>query len=183
MDLHEQLGAFERSDDRIDMRFERHYPRSIETVWSALTDPVRLNDWMGAAHVEPRVGGRYELMLDGANPMTGRILIWEPPHVLEFAWSNAHAPESTVRYELSRDGDGVRLVFTHRGAVRESRAHAARLAPVLRASRRLARRDGGAPVVPQLARTSGDLLGAISNGRRAAGSVTAEASAARATAI
>jgi hypothetical protein len=83
MDLHEQLGAFERSDDRIDMRFERHYPRSIETVWSALTDPVRLNDWMGAAHVEPRVGGRYELMLDGANPMTGRILIWEPPHVLE----------------------------------------------------------------------------------------------------
>ncbi|MGD0723321.1 MAG: SRPBCC family protein [Roseiarcus sp.] len=122
MDLQEQLGSFERRDDRIDMRFERRYPRSIETVWSALTDPVRLKDWMGAAHVEPRAGGRYELMLDGPNPMTGRILTWEPPRVLEFAWSNAHAPESTARYELSRDGDGVRLIFTHRGAPFANRA-------------------------------------------------------------
>jgi uncharacterized protein YndB with AHSA1/START domain len=58
MDIQEQLGAFERRDDSLDMRFERYYPRSIEKVWSALTDPVRLQDWMGAAYVEPRAGGR-----------------------------------------------------------------------------------------------------------------------------
>ena len=122
MDPLEQLGAFEQRDDRLDMRFERHYPRSIEKVWSALTDPARLNDWMGAAYVEPRVGGRYELMRDGPNPMTGHILIWEPPHVLEFAWSNAHAPESTARFELSSEGGGARLIFTHRGALFVNRA-------------------------------------------------------------
>jgi uncharacterized protein YndB with AHSA1/START domain len=115
MTVLEQLGTFERRDDRVDLRFERFYPRSIEKVWSALTDPVRLHDWMGAAYVEPHVGGRYELMLDGPNPMTGHITAWGPPHVLAFTWSNAHASDSSARYELSRKGDGTRLIFTHEG--------------------------------------------------------------------
>ena len=111
----EELGAFKRRDDHIDVRFERRYPRPVETVWSALTDPARLADWMGVSHVEPRVGGRFDLMVDGPHPMTGRVLVWEPPQVLEFTWSNADAPDSTVRYELTRDGDGTRLIFTHKG--------------------------------------------------------------------
>jgi len=115
MNPEEQLGTFERRDDRLDLRFERYYPRSIERVWSALTDPTRLQDWIGAAYVEPHVGGRYELMLDGPNPMTGRILAWEPPEVLEFTWGNAHSADSVARYELARKGDGTRLIFMHKG--------------------------------------------------------------------
>ena len=84
-------------------------------MWSALTDPERLADWMGVARVEPHVGGRFELMLGGPHPMTGRIRVWEPPHVLEVTWRNTHAPDSIVRYELTREGDGARLIFTHRG--------------------------------------------------------------------
>jgi uncharacterized protein YndB with AHSA1/START domain len=115
MSAAESLGAFKRRDDLIDVRFERHYPRPVETVWSAITEPARLADWMGVAHVEPRVGGRFELMLDGPHPSTGRVVVWDPPKVLEFSWSNTHAPESTIRYELSPEGDGTRLVFTHQG--------------------------------------------------------------------
>lgn len=111
----EELGAFKRHDDHIDVRFERHYPRPVETVWSALTDPVRLADWMGVSHVEPRVGGRFDLMVDGSHPMTGRVRVWEPPHILEFSWSNTHAPDSIIRYELTRDGADTRLIFTHQG--------------------------------------------------------------------
>jgi uncharacterized protein YndB with AHSA1/START domain len=40
----EELGAFKRRDDHLDVRFERYYPRSIDRVWSALTDPRRLED-------------------------------------------------------------------------------------------------------------------------------------------
>ena len=111
----EDLGAFERRGDHIDVRFERRYSRPVETVWSALTDPARLADWMGASHVEPRVGGRFDMMVDGPHPMTGRVLVWEPPHVLELAWSNTPAPDSVVRYELAREGDGTLLIFTHNG--------------------------------------------------------------------
>lgn len=110
-----QFGTFERRGDHIDVRFERRYPRPIETVWSALTEPERLADWMGVSRVEPFEGGRFEMMLDGPHPMTGRVRIWDPPHVLELGWSNTHAPDSIVRYELQRDGDGTLLTLTHWG--------------------------------------------------------------------
>lgn len=115
MAVNDELGTFSRRQDRIDVRFERFYARPIETVWSALTQPERLADWMGAAIVEPRVGGRFELMVDGSHPMTGIVRQWDPPHVLEFGWSNTHAPQSVVRYELQTKGEGTWLVFTHQG--------------------------------------------------------------------
>jgi uncharacterized protein YndB with AHSA1/START domain len=108
------FGAYERNGDVIDVRFVRHYPRPPETVWKALTEPARLADWMGRSHVEPRVGGRYETMLDGHKPMHGTVLVWDPPTSLELHWSNGHAPDSTVRFELSpAPGGGTRLEFTH----------------------------------------------------------------------
>jgi uncharacterized protein YndB with AHSA1/START domain len=110
----EALGTFApHGEDHIDVRFVRHYPRPVETVWSAITEPARLADWMGAAQVEPRVGGRIALMTDGPGPMTGVVRAWEPPHLLEFTWSNTHAPDSVVRYELSPEAGGTRLTFTH----------------------------------------------------------------------
>ncbi len=108
------LGTYERHGDHIDVRFERHYPRPPEKVWRALTDPERLADWMGVSHVEPHVGGRFETMLEGIRPMRGQVLAWDPPTLLELHWSNGHAPDSTVRYELTAEGNGTRLIFTHR---------------------------------------------------------------------
>ena len=50
--------------------------------------------------------------------MTGRIRVWDPPHVFEHEWNQQllKDPEAgVVRYELSADGDGTLLRFTHRG--------------------------------------------------------------------
>jgi uncharacterized protein YndB with AHSA1/START domain len=111
----DELGRFERRGDTVDLRYERRYPRPIETVWAALTDPARLGEWLGAARVEPQVGGRYELFIDRKRPMTGRVLTWEPPRLLEFSWDTGDAPPSTVRCELTAEDAGTRLVFTHKG--------------------------------------------------------------------
>lgn len=111
----DELGTFQRHGDRVDLRYERHYPHPIETIWAALTDPARLNDWMGLALVEPHVGGRYELFIDRPRPMTGRILTWEPPRLLEFSWDTGDAPGTVVRCELVPDGGGTRLIFLHKG--------------------------------------------------------------------
>lgn len=118
----QDLGAFERRDDHIDVHFVRHYPRPVETVWSAITEPERLADWMGVSLVEPRAGGRIEMMLDGPHPMHGHIAVWEPPHVFEFTWSNTHAPDSVVRYDLAPEAGGTRLTFTHRAMPYENSA-------------------------------------------------------------
>ncbi len=108
------LGTFERRGEELEVRFERLLPRPPETVWRALTDPERLSDWMGKSELEPRVGGRIRLLITQARPMTGVIQIWEPHKVLEFSWSNGDAPNSVVRYELTPEGDGTRLVFTQK---------------------------------------------------------------------
>ena len=38
--------------------------------------------------------------------MTGRILVWDPPHVLEHEWNQPIVEAGVVRYELHPDGDG-----------------------------------------------------------------------------
>ena len=48
--------------------------------------------------------------------MTGRILVWDPPHVLEHEWKQPIVEDGVVRYELTADGDGTLLRFTHRGS-------------------------------------------------------------------
>ena len=86
------LGTYQRrADGKLDIRFERSYPRPVQTVWAALTEPERLADWMGKSTVEPRVGGKFLTIEDSAAPMTGAVRVWEPPKVLEFSWSNKDA--------------------------------------------------------------------------------------------
>ena len=109
MSASDDLGVFERRGDHIDVRFERHFPRPVETVWSALTDPTRLSDWMGAAHVEPRVGGRIDLMLGGRHAMTGRILVWDAPHVLDPREDRLQVRQPRLRRRVVRVGDPALL--------------------------------------------------------------------------
>ena len=113
------LGTYtRRADGKLEIRFERTYPRPVDTVWKALTEPERLADWMGVSYVEPYVGGRFDTIQDSAAPSSGKVIAWEPPKVLEFSWSNKDAPESVIRYELTPDGNtGTRMVFTQKGVL------------------------------------------------------------------
>jgi uncharacterized protein YndB with AHSA1/START domain len=110
------LGTFERHGERVALRFERVFPRPIESVWAAITIAERLADWMSPAYVEPRLGGRFELFIDrpGDARMRGRIVTWEPPHVLESTWAEHGHSNSRIRFELTAQApDRTRLVFTH----------------------------------------------------------------------
>lgn len=112
----DELGTFERRGEQTTLRYERRYPRPIETVWAALTTPERLADWLGPATVEPFVGGRFQLFTDRADNarMEGRVLTWDPPRLLEYTWKMHGEPEAKVRCELAPDGpNATRLTFTH----------------------------------------------------------------------
>jgi uncharacterized protein YndB with AHSA1/START domain len=120
IDAHSR-GSLTIEGDRATMTFQRRLPYPVEVVWAAITDPAERKAWFGETTIDPRPGGVITTVADGppaaveARRMTGRILVWDPPHVLEHEWRQRVTEDSVVRYELVPDGDGTLLTFTHRG--------------------------------------------------------------------
>ena len=110
---------------------------SPETVWEFLVDPEKMVRWMGQfAELEPHPGGLYRVGVIPGHVARGEFVELDPPHRLVFTWGWEEGEDgpgavppgaSTVEIELTADGNGTRLHFTHRdlpGAERaESHAH------------------------------------------------------------
>jgi len=95
------------------LRFERRLAHPPERVWRALTDPAELAIWLvAAAELEPRLDGAVTLRWAGDAAATGRIVVWQPPEELAYTWDEGEG-ESLVRFSLTADGDGTRVVLTH----------------------------------------------------------------------
>jgi len=111
-------GRLTVDGDRAVLNFERRLPFPVEVVWSAITDPEEREQWFGVTTIEAREGGTIEMVATGPplpperKRMTGRILVWDPPHVLEHEWKQPIVEDGVVRYELTADGDGTLLRFT-----------------------------------------------------------------------
>jgi uncharacterized protein YndB with AHSA1/START domain len=96
------------------VRFERLLPGPIERVWSYLTDSELLPRWFSGGSVAPSVGG--EVRFDAG--MDGRVTVYDPPHVLEYTWDEPERErgpvfDALVRWELTTEGEDVRLVLLH----------------------------------------------------------------------
>jgi len=116
-------GTLVISGDVAVIAFERRLRHPIEAVWAALTDPEQRAAWLGGGTLEPREGGRVSLHTGPAGPpggqatISGRVLVWDPPRVLEHEWLQHGLAVSIVRYELQPDGEGTVLRLTHRRSV------------------------------------------------------------------
>jgi uncharacterized protein YndB with AHSA1/START domain len=95
------------------VRLERHLPDPPSIVWQALTDREQLRSWFPSDVIVG--GGRWEVgaaitfqfppeVIDMT--LTGEVLEVDEPHLLAFTWG-----EDTLRFELSAEGDGTRLVL------------------------------------------------------------------------
>jgi len=114
------------------VRFERLLPASVEKVWGYLTDPEQVKQWLAAASIEPRIGGRIELKFDvdemperkekGAN-IHGLIGWYEPQRGVSYSWiDESSGVESVVAFELTPKGNQTLLVVTH-SRLPKSRMH------------------------------------------------------------
>jgi uncharacterized protein YndB with AHSA1/START domain len=107
-------------DGRSVLRIERRLAHPPETVWRAITEPAHLAAWFPSnVEMDLRPGGRVRFVFpDGAGPETeGAVMEVDPPHVLAYTWD-----DNLLRYELFREGDGCRLVFSHTFDDREGAA-------------------------------------------------------------
>lgn len=119
--------------DESTVRFERMLPGPVERVWRYLTESDRRARWLCAGDVENAVGGHVDMhfhnvSLSGSGDIprpekyrdmpekmsfTGKVTRCEPPRVLEHTWE-FEGENSLVLYELTEQGDRVKLVLTHR---------------------------------------------------------------------
>lgn len=95
--------------------FEWYYDRPVAAVWDALTRPEQIALWLADAEVDLRPGGQYRLLWrgDGDGAMDGRILELDPPRLLVHTWNERDQLESTLRWELTSEGEGCLLRLAH----------------------------------------------------------------------
>jgi uncharacterized protein YndB with AHSA1/START domain len=116
-------GTLVVSGDIAVIAFERRLSHPVEAVWAALTDPDERAAWLGPGRLEPREGGQVSIRTGpGDRPerqgvISGRVLAWDPPRVLEHEWIQPGLDVSVVRYELEADAGGTLLRLTHRRSV------------------------------------------------------------------
>jgi uncharacterized protein YndB with AHSA1/START domain len=113
------------------VRIERVLPGPRERVWRYLTEPDLRRQWLAAGDFDLRSGGdahlvfrNNELTKDDDPPppshaefgkemqLSGVILVCDPPTTLAYTWGT-NPDASEVRFDLSDEGDRVRLVVTH----------------------------------------------------------------------
>ncbi|MEV4800092.1 SRPBCC domain-containing protein [Nonomuraea sp. NPDC049421] len=89
-------------DGRTTLRLQRRLPHPPEKVWAAVTRPEHMSAWFPA---EVTVDG--DRIGYGFGP-DGRITDNDPPRLFAHTWGDDH-----LRWELTPDGDGTLLTFTH----------------------------------------------------------------------
>jgi uncharacterized protein YndB with AHSA1/START domain len=114
--MSDDLGTIERSDGRYALRMVRHLSRPPTDVWAALTEPARLERWLGTTTLELRPGGAIEIVFDVDSVIRGTVRAVEPEKRLEYTWCEGSVNDdaSVVCFELSPDGEGTLLTLTHR---------------------------------------------------------------------
>lgn len=118
--------------DQQTVRFERLLPGPIERVWSYLVDADKRAKWLCGGETELKTGGHVDMLFQNSQlsgqqdierpekyrdmpekvTFSGTVTRCEPPHMLAHTWDYEDTA-SEVCYELSEEGDQVRLVLTH----------------------------------------------------------------------
>jgi uncharacterized protein YndB with AHSA1/START domain len=97
-------------EGRLGLLLDNH----VEAVWSALTDPARLVEWLAPGGIELRQGGAVRLDFPDGGVIDSTVSAFEPKRLLEYSWSSPGEPVRPVRWELEPIGAAVRLIMTLR---------------------------------------------------------------------
>ncbi len=99
------------------IRRQMTFPVGPDRLWTELTDPDAVSEWMGARvdwALVPGAPARFEH--DGGRRWAGRIEEVEPAQRLRFHWwpEEGEGRESEVTYDLRPAGEGTELTVTER---------------------------------------------------------------------
>ena len=110
-------GRVEATPDGARVVFQRGYPDPIEDVWSAVTEPERLERWIGTWTGTPRVGGTvdFRMTAEGEDVPVEQVTIvaCDPPRTLAVQWTLPDQPVWRVELSLEEVDGATLLTFVH----------------------------------------------------------------------
>lgn len=114
------LGSLRSDDGQGIVRVEDRLDASADDVWSALTDPARLAQWLGHVEGELRPDGEFRARFHASGwTGAGRIETCEPCRRLFVRTRDADDPGPAfghaIEVTLTADGDGTAIVWEERG--------------------------------------------------------------------
>jgi uncharacterized protein YndB with AHSA1/START domain len=106
--------------DRHTLVYERVYPHDIETVFEAVSTGEHLDEWLlPESRVERFEGGKcafgWGSPADDPAATRGVVTVFDPPKAVQYTFEGdtaVKADSSFMRFDLSPEGDGTRLLFT-----------------------------------------------------------------------
>lgn len=108
------------------LRKEVFYPHPPEDVWTALTDPRALAEWLMPNNFEPVVGRTFRFHVDPMPGFSGitecKVLEVDPPRRLVYTWTtlpknpiDTPPPPMTLVWTLDRAPGGTTLILDQSG--------------------------------------------------------------------
>lgn len=100
------IAIIDKQSNEYVVQFDRHFPYSIEKVWSVLTDNNKLKKWMSNLQIENlKTGGIIKFdMMDGS--FLNIDILDCKISILEFTWD-----KDRVRFEIHKEENGSVLIL------------------------------------------------------------------------
>ena len=108
------------------LTIQRKLPGPIDRIWAYLTESDLRRQWLASGTMPGEAGAPFPLTWRNAelatspegrpegfpeeHSMESEVLVFEPPHLLVFAWP----PQGEVSFELRAVGNDVLLTLTHK---------------------------------------------------------------------
>ena len=112
-EVNDELGVIARSEGKYFARLSRFLQHDRETIWSMLTEPGSLKDWLAPGKIELVKGGAAKLnFVDSGIVIDSIVTRFDPLVTLEYSWSSEGEPVRPIRFELVQKESEVELILT-----------------------------------------------------------------------
>ena len=108
-----ELGTIKHVGNRFEARIERALEHDRQAVWSMLTDPSLLPQWLAPGDLSLRRGGAAKLNFPESGTNVDSVVTEvDPPRLIEYSWSSPGEPDRPLRWEAVATPGGTRLSLT-----------------------------------------------------------------------
>ena len=97
------------------VRVEDVFDTEPDDLWSAITEPARLERWMGTVGGDLRLGGEVDVAFTSGWTGPGRVDVCDRPHRLLLTMAPGTPEQTVIEATLTPVAEGTLLVVEERG--------------------------------------------------------------------